>query len=387
MTDTTITTPQTGTIFPDRRRALMLAGCALGAVAAAVAGARMLSGSTVRSTDDAYVNGHMVTISSQVPGAVTAVLADNTDRVQAGQALAELDTSDAHIALASAQAELARTVRRVHALYASEAGSAARLELRQIELARVRADLGTRLSMVGQGAVTEEETRHAADAVKTAQAALAVARHAHAEIAAQVSGTAPERHPDVLAALEQVRAAELAIERGVIRAPVGGMVAQRSVQLGKRLAAGERMMAVVPLDQLWVDANFKEVQLNGVCPGQPARVTADIYGSKIVYHGVVQEIEAGSGAAFALLPPQNASGNWIKVVQRVPVRISLPADELARHPLRIGMSTEVEIDTASCPAGAARHALAERTALPAEQRQAADRRTAAALDVNREITR
>jgi membrane fusion protein (multidrug efflux system) len=340
-----------------------------------------LSGNTIRSTDDAYVNGHVVSITPQVSGSVSAVMADNADRVQAGQALVALDASDARIELASAEAGLAQAVRRVHGLFAAEAQTAAMIKLRKAELGRAQADLRARQDIVGQGAVTAEDARHAADAVAAAQAALEAAEQTNAEALTQTQDTNVDNHPEVRAALERIRAAALALERTTIRSPVSGMVAQRSVQLGRGVAAGDRLMAIVPLDQVWVDANFKEVQLDGVCPGQTARVIADVYGGHVVYHGAVEDIEAGSGAAFSLLPSQNATGNWIKVVQRVPVRIRLDPDEVAKHPLRVGMSTIVDIDTSNCPSEQAlkRAASVEQTALYSAQQSVADQGAAAAL--------
>jgi membrane fusion protein (multidrug efflux system) len=375
------TTPVATPASSARRRQMMLIGGVLIIAGAAWAVWRGVSSNTMRSTDDAYVNGHVVSITPQVAGSVSAVMADNADRVQAGQTLVSLDASDARIALASAQAELAQTVRRVRGLFAAEAQAAAMVELRQAELGRAQADLRARQGIVGQGAVTAEDARHAADAVRTAQAALDAAEQTHAEALAQTQDTDVDDHPDVRFALERVRAAALALERTTIRSPVSGMVAQRSVQLGRRVAVGDRLMAVVPLDQVWVDANFKEVQLDGVCPGQTARVTADIYGSHVVYHGTVDDIEAGSGAAFSLLPAQNATGNWIKVVQRVPVRIRLDPDEVAKHPLRIGMSTVVDVDTGSCPSGQdlKRTASIEQTSLYSAQQAVADQGASAAL--------
>ncbi|MBZ5788742.1 efflux RND transporter periplasmic adaptor subunit [Burkholderia contaminans] len=378
MTDTqTNNTPESAA---RRRRMLAIAGV-LALTAAAWGGWRLLSGDTIRTTDDAYVNGHVVSITPQVAAAVSAVLADNADRVQAGQTLVELDSSDARIALDAAQAELAKTIRKVKGLFASEAQTAALIDLRKAELNRATADLTARQRVVDQGAVTAEEARHAGDAVKTARAALDAAVQAHAEALAPIRGTDVDDHPEVRVALERVRAAALALERTTIRSPISGMVAQRTVQLGKRVGVGDKLMAVVSLDQLWVDANFKEVQLAGVCSGQPAVVKADIYGSRVTYHGTVDDIEAGSGSAFALLPPQNATGNWIKVVQRVPVRIRLNSDEVAKHPLRIGMSTEVEIDTSTCVSGKdlKRAATVERTALYTDQQKRADEHAAAAI--------
>ena len=370
-----------GPAASSRRRRLVWIGCGTAAALAAVTAWRLHAGDTQRRTDDAYVNGHVVSITPQLPGAVSTVAADNADRVVAGQVLLQIDASDARIALAVAQADLARTERRVHGMFAAEAQAHAVIQLRQVDVERARADLNARQGLVAQGAVPEEEVRHAADAVKAAQSALVVAERTHAEALAQTRGVTQAVHPDVLLALEKVRAAALALERTTVRAPVSGMVAQRSVQLGKQVAPGDRLMAIVPLDQLWVDANFKEVQLDGICRGQPARVTADVYGTRVTYRGTVEDIEAGSGAAFALLPAQNATGNWIKVVQRVPVRIRLDAQDLAQHPLRIGMSTETVVDTRDCPSGQSlsTQRATESATIYAAQQQAADQRLAAYL--------
>jgi membrane fusion protein (multidrug efflux system) len=360
---------------------MMAIGGTLIVAAAIWGGWRLLYPDTIRSTDDAYVNGHVVAITPQTAGSVTAVFADSSERVRAGQTLVEIDPNDARIALDAAHAELARTIRHVRGLFATEAQTAALAELRRTELDRAKADRRAREGVAAEGAVTEEEARHAGDAVKAAQAAYDAAVQAHVDALAQVRGTDVDHHPDVQAALARVRAAALTLERTTIRSPVSGMVAQRSVQLGKRVAVGESLMAVVQLDQLWVDANFKEVQLDGICPGQTAIVTADVYGSHVTYHGTVSDIEAGSGAAFSLLPAQNATGNWIKVVQRVPVRIWLDPAEIVKHPLRIGMSTDVEVDTHSCPSGRSvqRSLPVERTTLSADEENASGQRAAAAL--------
>jgi membrane fusion protein, multidrug efflux system len=379
MTDDTPSTAAAAA--PTRRRRMMTIGGTLIVAATIWGGWRLLYPDAIRSTDDAYVNGHVVLITPQTAGSVTAVFADSSERVRAGQTLVEIDPNDARIALDAAHAELARTIRHVRGLFATEAQTAALAELRRTELDGAKADRRAREGVAAQGAVTEEEARHAGDAVKAAQAAYDAALQAHADALAQVRGTDVDHHPDVQAALARVRAAALTLERTTIRAPVSGMVAQRSVQLGKRVAVGESLMAVVQLDQLWVDANFKEVQLDGICPGQTAIVTADVYGSHVTYHGTVNDIEAGSGAAFSLLPAQNATGNWIKVVQRVPVRIWLDPAEIVKHPLRIGMSTDVEVDTHSCPSGRSvqRSLPVERTTLSADEENASGQRAAAAL--------
>jgi len=337
----------------DTRGAVRKKRLAITAVAVILVGAgwgawHLASDGATRTTDDAYVNGHVAQVTPQVAGVVTRVFADNTDRVAAGAPLVEIDSTDARIELAAAEAQLAQAVRTARGLFAANARYDADVKLRETELAKVQADFQARRALAGTGAVTGEEVRHARDNVSTAQAALAAAKEQSKQAHALVDGMTVESHPTVTAASARVHAAEVALARTVVRAPVGGMIAQRTVQLGRRVAPGDRMMAVVPLERLWVDANFKEVQLDGVCPGQRATVTADIYGKSIVYHGLVEDVEAGSGASFALLPAQNATGNWIKVVQRVPVRIAIAPADLAAHPLRIGMSTVVKIHADAC---------------------------------------
>lgn len=346
MTDTP-NNPATDPAATRRKRLLLLSG-GLAVIALGWGGYTLLSGGDSRTTDDAYVNGHVVAVTPQVAGAVIRIGADNSDRVAAGTPLVEIDPTDARVALAAAEADLARAVRNVRGLFATDARFDAEIDVAKASLDKARADLSQRQAIAGTGAVTGEDVRHARDAVRSAEASLAAAREARSQALAQTSGATLASHPDVQAAAERVRAAALALARAQIVAPVGGMIAQRSVQLGRRVAPGDRLMAVVPLDGLWIDANFKEVQLDGICPGQPATVTADIYGRRVIYHGRVGDIEAGSGAAFALLPAQNATGNWIKVVQRVPVRIRLDPAELARNPLRIGLSAKVTVDAGQC---------------------------------------
>jgi len=331
-----------------RRNRLLVLGAGVAVIALGWGGYRWLSGGDSRSTDDAYVGGHAVAVTPQVAGAVIRIGADNSDRVTAGTTLVEIDSSDARVALAAAEADLAHAVRNVRGLLATNAQFEAEVAVAQAGLDKARADLSQRQAIANTGAVTGEDVRHARDAVRSAEATVAAAREARAQALAQTSGATLASHPDVQAAAERVRAAALSLARTRIVAPVGGMVAQRSVQLGRRVAPGDRLMAVVPLDGLWIDANFKEVQLDGICPGQSATVTADVYGRHVTYHGHVADIEAGSGAAFALLPAQNATGNWIKVVQRVPVRIRLDPAELTRNPLRIGLSAKVTVDTVRC---------------------------------------
>jgi membrane fusion protein (multidrug efflux system) len=296
------------------------------------------------STNDAYVAGDVVEVTSEIPGTVIALHIDDTQRVTAGQPLVELDPADAAIAEANAEADLARAVRNVRGLFAQGLELQAQIALREQSLRTAEADLRRRTSLEEDGAVSGEELSHARDNVTAMRANLASAHQQLGQTLAQIDGTRITSHPQVLAAAAAVRNAELALRRTQLTAPVTGVVAQRSVQVGQRVAAGTPLLAVVPLDDVWIDANFKEVQLARMRVGQPVAVHVDMYGSDVTFHGRVAGLSAGSGNAFALLPPQNASGNWIKIVQRVPVRILLDPRELAQRPLRVGLSSTVQVD-------------------------------------------
>jgi membrane fusion protein (multidrug efflux system) len=297
-----------------------------------------------QSTNDAYVGGNVVQITPQISGTVVAIGADDTQFVKAGQPLVRLDPADARVALDQAEAQLARTVRDVRNLFATSSQLGASAQMRQTELAAAQADLARRQRLGVTGAVSGEELQHAADAVKTAQAGLLAAEQQLAANRARVDGTTLQDHPQVLDAAAAVRNAYLTLERTELSAPVAGFVARRNVQLGQRVSTGTPLMAVVPLDQVWVDANFKEPQLAHMRIGQPVKLMADLYGGRVIYHGTVAGFGAGTGAAFSLLPAQNATGNWIKIVQRVPVRIALDPREIAAHPLQIGLSMKVEVN-------------------------------------------
>jgi membrane fusion protein (multidrug efflux system) len=296
-------------------------------------------------TDDAYVNGNVVQITPQISGTVVAIGADNTQFVQAGQTVVQLDRADEKVTLDQAEAQLARTVREVRNLFATSAQLAATLQVREADLATATQDLARRERLADSGAISGEELQHARDAYKAAQAAVLSARQQLAANRARVDGTTIENHPDVQNAAAVVRAAYLAYARTRLPAPVSGFVAQRSVQLGERVNPGAPLMAIVPLDQVWVDANFKEPQLASMRVGQPVTLTADLYGGSVKYRGTIVGFNAGTGSAFALLPAQNATGNWIKIVQRVAVRIAIDPRELASHPLQIGLSMKAEVDT------------------------------------------
>ena len=312
-------------------------------------------------TDDAYVAANIVQITPQVAGTVVAIGANETDYVKAGETLARLDGTNAQLGLQSAEAQLAQTVREVRTLYTGNGSLEAavnqyRAELDQArsDLASARTDLLRRQKLAGTGAVSQEEVQHARTALDNARSRVAVAI---AQLGAAqeklrsnqvlTAGTSVREHPKVQAAAAKVRLAFLDLKRDSILAPVDGYVGKRAVQLGQRVAVGMPLMTIIPLSQAWVDANFKETQLRNMRIGQPVELTADLYGSGVVYHGHVLGMGAGTGAAFSLLPAQNATGNWIKVVQRIPVRIALDPKELATHPLRVGASMEVTVDVAN----------------------------------------
>jgi len=297
------------------------------------------------STDDAYVNGDVVQITSQVPGTVVKIAANDTDFVKAGAALVQLDTADATVALEQAESTLAKTVRQVRNLFETSGQLQETVRQRETDLAKARDDLKRREKLAASGAVSGEEIQHAKDQVATAQAALGAARRQLAAQHALVDRTTIEDHPDVKNAAAHVREAYLALARTTLPAPVSGYVAKRSVQLGQRINPGTPLMAVIPLENVWVDANFKEGQLRDMRVGQPVTLTADLYGGKLEYHGRIVGFGAGTGGAFALLPAQNASGNWIKIVQRVPARIALDPAELVKHPLQVGLSMQATVDT------------------------------------------
>jgi membrane fusion protein (multidrug efflux system) len=330
----------------DKKRKAVLAAITLAFIAAGVAYAAYyeIVLSKIQETDNAYVGGNLVNLSSQVTGNVIAIRADETQMVQAGAPLIQLDAADADIALQQADAKLGAAVRQQRQRYADVAQYDATVTLRKLQLKNAEDDLARRKPLAADHTVSGEEVAHARQAVDDARAAIAVALKQEEAAKAGVSGVAVAQHPAVQAAKADYVQAWLASRRNTILAPVSGYVAKRSVQIGARATPGTSLMAIVPLDQLWVDANFKESELKNIRVGQPAKVEADMYGSKVEFHGRVVGLSAGTGSAFSLLPAQNASGNWIKVVQRLPVRIALDAKELQEHPLRIGLSTTVSVD-------------------------------------------
>ena len=296
-------------------------------------------------TDNAYVGGNLVTLSAQVTGNVDEIRADETQMVKAGAPLITLNAIDADLALRQAEARLGTVVRQERERYSSVAQYDAVIEQRRLALATAQGNLSRRAPLAADHTISGEDLAHAKQAVDDAKAALTVAQRQAESAKAGVQGVDLASHPAVLSAKGDVVQAWLAVRRNAVIAPVSGYVAKRSVQLGSHVTPGTPLMSIVPLDQLWVDANFKESELRNIRIGQAATIETDLYGSKVVYHGKVLGMSAGTGSAFSLLPAQNATGNWIKVVQRVPVRITLDPKELAAHPLRIGLSTTVTVDT------------------------------------------
>jgi len=300
--------------------------------------------STRVKTDNAYVGGNQVAISAQVPGTVVAILADDTQHVDAGQMLVKLDSTDADTRLQQARSALAQAVRSVRQQTSSASSADAQVVSARLALKKAEADLKRRLPLIAAQAESPEIVQHMRDGVDQAQASVSAAESQSAAAHAAVEGTDVAQNPVVLQARANFRAAWVAAQRNAIYAPVSGYVAERSVQLGNSVAAGQQLMTVVPLHDLWIDANFKESQLRHIRIGQPVTVTSDLYGSDAEYQGKVIGLGAGTGSVFSLLPAQNATGNWIKVVQRVPVRIALDNQALDKHPLRIGLSADVTVD-------------------------------------------
>ena len=295
-------------------------------------------------TDDAYVHGNRVMLTSQRAGTVTAIHADDTDLVHAGDTVIELDDTDVDNELVQASAALAATVRQVHQLYARGDEQRATVALRQTELDQARRDYNRDSRLLKVHGVTRKAFEHSRSAYNQTQSQLTAAKSRLAELKAQTDGTTLRNHPQVQQAASALRTAYLNVRRSAVPAPVSGYIAQRDVQLGQKVDPSRPMLSIVPIDHVWVNANFKETQLAAMRIGQPAHVTADFYGDEVVYHGHVAGLSPGTGAAFELLPPQNASGNWIKIVRRLPVRIVLDEDDLHDHPLRLGLSMAVSVD-------------------------------------------
>ena len=362
-------------IKPETPRKKLLTGLA-GAVAttaASVGAYWFFHGSYFISTDNAYAAVEVAQVTPSVSGTVSEVRVTDTQAVTKGDVLLRIDPTDATLALAQAEADLARAVRRVRGYIANDGSLAAQIAAREADekraaaalaaaeadFERAKIDLARREALVNSGSVSGEELTRARNAFAGAQANLEASRAVAAQAranrttalgsreanAALIANTTEESNPEVALARARRDQAAIDLERTVVRAPVDGIIAKRSVQLGQRVQAGMPLLAVVPIQEMHVDANFKEVQLENVRIGQPAKLHADIYGGSVTYHGVVEGFSGGSGAAFSAIPAQNATGNWIKVVQRLPVRIKLDPAELAAHPLKVGLSMSAEIDT------------------------------------------
>lgn len=299
-----------------------------------------------QTTDDAYVAGNQIQIMAQIAGNVTTIHVDNTDRVKQGDVLLTLDPTDAQQAFERAKTALANSVRQTHQLIINNRQFQANIELKKTALNQATADLVRRETLGKAAAIGKEELQHARDAAISARAELEVALQQYQANNALVLNTPLEQHPSVLHASSQLRDAWLTLQRTKVVSPINGYVSRRSAQVGSQIAVGTPLMVIVPADQVWVDANFKETQLANMRIGQPVQITSDFYGDDVEYTGTVAGLDMGTGSAFSLLPAQNATGNWIKVVQRLPVRIELDPQQVAQHPLRIGLSMEVTVDTA-----------------------------------------
>lgn len=355
------------TDFPYRRkRNLTLVTLLFIIIALGVTLAYFLFWQHEEETEDAYVAGHLVQITPQITGTVRKVMFDDTELVKKGDVLITLDDSDFQLAYDRAQNELIQAIRQNKQQTATNSQAKAQVLLRKADLARAQADLRRRELLSGTDAISGEELSHARAAVVQAQAALKAVEAAETSAQAAIGNNIPLRQqPAVQTAVSRIKDAWLNLQRTQIHAPIAGQVAKRNVQVGQRITQGVPLMAVVPLDNLWVDANFKESQLRKMRIGQSVEMVSDLYGSKVVYHGKVMGLSAGTGSAFSLLPAQNATGNWIKVVQRVPVRISLDPRELRANPLRMGLSMTVKVDISESGTGKGMASAAEKgTVLP-----------------------
>ena len=338
--------PTAAAVPQNKKRGFLLRALVVVVVLAAIAWAvwYFLDGRWYESTDDAYVGGNVVQLTPQIPGTVVTIGADDGDLVKQGDVLVKLDQSNADVALAEARANLGATVRRVRGLFSSVNGAQAVVAMRKVAVQKAQSDYDRRVALAKSGAISAEELSHARDELTSAQNALVSAEQQYQTNKVLVDDTVVASQPDVQAAAAQFRAAYLDDERTTLVAPVTGYVAMRSVQLGQRVAPGTPLMAVVPLHQVWVDANFKETQLTHMRIGQPVEISSDVYGGAVTYKGRVESLGIGTGSAFSLLPAQNATGNWIKIVQRIPVRVVFTdPKQLDAHPLRIGMSLDVEV--------------------------------------------
>jgi len=370
---------------PSRRRPLIL--LAIGALVLAAWGVYyLLIGRYHVTTEDAYVNGNLARLTPQVSGIVIGIDTDETQFVRRGQVLVRLDPRDTDVALAQAKANLAQTVRDVAQLFAEELRDAAAVQTQEIQLSQANQDLERDQPLIAVHGVSQETVQHEQNTVHGAQAALRQAEATLASTRAAITGTTPASHPRVLQAEANLRNAWLAAARTQVVAPVSGYVVRRAVQLGQQVTPATEMLAILPVESVWIDANFKENQLRGIRIGQPVSVSADMYGSHVHYHGRVLGLTAGTGSALAVLPAQNASGNWIKIVQRLPVRIGLDPQELQNHPLFLGLSTSIDVDVHDASGAALSRQPAWPAALDtdvyADQEAGADAAISAILEAN-----
>jgi len=295
-------------------------------------------------TNDAYVNGDLVVISPQISGTVSKVVVDQGDYVEKGQILISLDSNDTQIALQAAEAKLANSVREVRSLYATADNAKASLEATKVEYNQAISDYKRRQKLAKSGAISQEDLNHYKDLVETTKSQYLASQQALKMAVSLVDNTVLKTHPAIKSAVANLRQVYLNNLRADIVAPISGYVAKRAVQLGSQVQPGTQMMVIVPLHQVWVDANFKESQMRDMRIGQAVILTSDLYGKEVEYKGEIESLGIGTGSAFSLLPAQNASGNWIKIVQRLPVKIRLQKDNLAQYPLRIGLSMLAKVD-------------------------------------------
>lgn len=298
----------------------------------------------IEYTDDAYVEGNQVYITPLRPGFITAIHSDDTYLVKKGQVLIDLDKTDAAIALNQAKKNLAQVVREVCQMFHQVFVYEAEIEVKKAEYIKSAQDFEHRRDVIDEGGVSVEDFEHAIAALSSSFYSLQMTELLYEKALSIVQGTSIKGHPLVLEAADRVRDAWVQLYRCRIYSPVEGLVAQRKIQVGMWADIGQLLMSVIPLDQIWVNANYKETQLKHMRIGQPVKITSDLYGNDVVFHGTIAGLPGAAGNAFSLLPPQNLSGNWIKIVQRVPVRVSLDAEEIKRHPLRIGLSMEAIVD-------------------------------------------
>jgi membrane fusion protein, multidrug efflux system len=340
---------------------LWIFGAALLVIGVAIAIHHYTVGRYYVKTKDAYVSGDLIRLAPQVSGTVTEITTDQTQFVHQGQLLVRLDPHDTDVSLAKAQADLAQTVRDVVQLFEQQTRDAAAVTAQEAQLTLADQNLGRDKKLIQAHGVAQQDLERDEEARRNAEAAVREARAALTATRAAIAGTTPETHPRVRLAIANLRSAWLASNRTRILAPASGYVVRRTVQLGQQVTPATEMLAISPLNDVWIDANFKETQLEQVRIGQPVTITADLYGSGMKYHGTVLGLTPGTGQALAVLPPENATGNWIKIVQRLPVRIGLEPRQLQAHPLFLGLSTTVEIDIHNT-GGAA---LSQRPAWPA----------------------